>query len=67
LLGEGQYAELQMQPEFDDQTLVLCSLGDLNTWDKVGESGKVSEYFTKIIQSPKEAFSDFAKIEFRCK
>lgn len=34
-------------------------LVDLNTWDKVEESQKRSESFTKNIQSPIEAFTNF--------
>ena len=47
------------QCEFDDYALVLGSLAALNAWDKVEESGKGFESFTKIIQDPKEAFSNF--------
>ena len=56
-LGEDQYAESQRQLKFDDHTLVLCHLATLNAWDKVEESGKKSESFTKIIQGPKEAYT----------
>ena len=35
------------------------SLATLNAWDKVEESGKRTESFTKNIQGPKEAFTDF--------
>ena len=62
MLGEGPYAELQRQLEFDDyKTLALCHLVALNAWNKVEESGERSESFTKIIQSPNEAFNDFLK------
>lgn len=37
---------------------MLCHLATLNAWDKVEESGKKSESFTKIIQGPKEAYTD---------
>ena len=43
LLGEGQYADLQRQLEFDDHTFSLCCL---NARAKVEESGKRSESFT---------------------
>lgn len=62
MLGEGPYAELQRQLEFDDyKTLALCHLVALNAWNKVEESGERSESFTKIIQGPNEAFNDFLK------
>lgn len=42
LLGEAQF-------RFDDHTLVLCHTTALNTWDRVEESGKRTELFTKVI------------------
>jgi hypothetical protein len=54
LLSESQYAELQKQLEFDDNTLELCHLATLNAWDKTEESGKRFELFTKIIQDQKK-------------
>lgn len=59
LLGEGQYANLQRQLEFDDPILELCQLAALNAWDKVKEPGKSSESLSTIRQGPKEAFTDF--------
>jgi hypothetical protein len=35
-----------------------CLLAALNAWDNVKESGKKAESFTKLIQAPKEAFTD---------
>ena len=35
LLGEGEYAELQMQILFDDVASVQCLTVGLNAWDKV--------------------------------
>ena len=31
----------------------------LNAWDVIHEPGKIIESYTKVIQSPKEPFSDF--------
>lgn len=59
--GEDQYAELQRQLEFDNHTLALCPALALNAWGKVEESEKRSELFIKIIQDPKEAFTEFLK------
>lgn len=50
---------MQRQLEFDDHTLALHHLAALNARDKVEESGKRFESFTKIIQGPKEAFNYF--------
>jgi hypothetical protein len=61
LPGEDQYAELQRQLEFDNHTLALCPALALNAWGKVEESEKRSELFIKIIQDPKEAFTEFLK------
>lgn len=65
MLGEGQYAELQRQLEFDDHILALHHLTALNVRDKVEQSGKRSESFTKIIQGPKEVFIIVADSEVR--
>ena len=53
MLGEDQHSDLQRQLEFDDHTLVLCSLAALTVSNRVGESGKTSKSFTKIIQVQK--------------
>jgi hypothetical protein len=33
--------------------------GGLRTWDKIKESGERSTSFTKIVQCPEKAFTDF--------
>ena len=58
-LGKGQYADLQRHLGFDDHILALCHLAALIAWNRIEESEKMSELFTKIIQCPKEAFTDF--------
>lgn len=59
MLGKGQYAKLQRQCEHDAiYTLMLRHLVGLNAWNKFKEIEKRSESFTKIIQGPKEAFTD---------
>lgn len=62
LLGEAQF-------RLDDHTLVLCHTAVLNAWDRVEESGKRTEQFTKVIQGPKKPslFFFFTKIYFSCK
>lgn len=47
-----------MQIEYDDATVALCCTAAFSVWDKVEETGKGSEPFTKIIQGPMEAPSD---------
>ena len=59
LLGESEYAELQMQILFDDVIFGQCLTVDLNVWDKVEQQWKQSESFTKKTQGSDKAFSDF--------
>ena len=59
LLGESEYAELQMQILFDDVTFGQCLTVDLNAWDKVEQQWRQSESFTKKTQGSDKAFSDF--------
>lgn len=49
-LGGDQHDELQIWLEFYDHTLVLLSFSSLNAWEKVEESEKSFESFTKIMQ-----------------
>ncbi|XP_052568117.1 endogenous retrovirus group K member 10 Gag polyprotein-like [Peromyscus californicus insignis] len=58
LIG-GQYASAQTQCLYDVQTLILCRTAALNAWDRVEEPGKKTESFTKVVQGPKESFTDF--------
>lgn len=37
----------------------LCSTASLNAWDKIQELRKRTESNTKVIQGPREPFSDF--------
>ena len=39
LLGEGIYADPQVQAEYDGDILSLCRKAALNAWDKVREPG----------------------------
>lgn len=59
LLGEGQYSDLQQQIRFDDAITEQCHFVALRDQDKVGEPGKRSTSFTKIVQGSGEAFADF--------
>ncbi|XP_052593228.1 torsin-1A-interacting protein 1 isoform X3 [Peromyscus californicus insignis] len=59
LIGEGQYASAPAQCLYDVQTLILCRTAALNAWDRVEEPGKKTESFTKVVQGPKESFTDF--------
>ena len=59
LLGEGEYATVERQAEYDSHTLDLCHTAASNTWDRIGEIEKIIEPFTKVIQNPKEVFIGF--------
>lgn len=59
MLGEGLHAEVQTQVEYDNATLVQCSMAALNAFDKVEETRKGSEPFSKIIKAAKETYTDF--------
>ena len=59
LLGEGHFAELEGPAVYDEETLALCRLSALKTWDKVSESGKRLESFTQVIHGPRETLPDF--------
>ena len=58
MLGEGQYADLQRQLEFDNHTLALCPALALNAWGKVEQPGQ-AQSFTKITQGSNEPFLGF--------
>lgn len=53
-LGEGQYAELQRQLEFDDHILALSDLAALNVWDKAEESGKRQSHILHLYKAKKQ-------------
>ncbi|XP_016827320.1 uncharacterized protein LOC103161659 isoform X1 [Cricetulus griseus] len=59
ILGEGIYADPQVQAEYDDHMLSLCGKAALNAWDKVREPGERLEIYTKIEQGQTEPFTDF--------
>lgn len=40
--------------------LGICCYSMLNAWDKVENSGQKTKLLTKILDGPKEAFSDFS-------
>lgn len=48
ILGENNYTNVE-RIAFDDHTLALCLKSALNAWDKIEESRKRTEPFTKII------------------
>lgn len=54
VLGEGQYAELQRQLEFDDHVLALSDLAALKVWDKVEESGKRQSHLLNLYKAKKK-------------
>ena len=59
LLGEGSMLSYKGSLNVTLTTLALCHLAALNAWNKVEESGKRSESFSKITQGPKEVFTGF--------
>lgn len=59
LLGEGPFAEVEVQAEYDEETLTLCHLAAIKSWDKVVETGKRLEPFSQVMQGPKETFLAF--------
>ena len=59
LLGEGEYADVERQALYDEHTLDLCRMAALNAWDRIEEVGKKLEPFNRVIQSPRETFTDF--------
>ena len=61
LLGEGRFAEIEVQAVYDEETLALCQLSVLKAWDKVAESGKRLEPFTQVMQGPQETFHEFSQ------
>ena len=68
LLGESEYAELQMQILFGDVTFDQCLTVDLNVWDNDKQQWRQSELLTKKSQGSDEAFGDFfTTMNFNCK
>lgn len=59
ILAGGDYADLQRQSLYDKYTFVLWCTTVLNARDRIIEAGKRIVSFTKIIQDPKEACTDF--------
>jgi hypothetical protein len=47
-----------MQIKYDEETLTLCCLADLNAWDKVEETGKGLKPFSQVMQGLKKTFTD---------
>lgn len=60
ILGEDNYADVQRQSTYD-HTLALCHAAALNAWDRIEEVRKRTESFTKVVQGPKETFTNFFK------
>lgn len=47
-----------MQVKYDEETVTLCCLADLNAWEKVEETGKRLKPFSQVMQGPKETVTD---------
>ncbi|KAL6036463.1 hypothetical protein STEG23_034174, partial [Scotinomys teguina] len=59
ILGEGHFADRNIQATYDEHTISLCRTAALNAWEKIPEPGKQTEVYTKIFQGPPEPFTDF--------
>ncbi|XP_052576061.1 limb region 1 protein homolog isoform X1 [Peromyscus californicus insignis] len=59
ILGEGCFADRNVQATYDEHTISLCRTAALNAWEKIPEPGKPTEVYTKIFQGPHEPFTDF--------
>ena len=59
LLGEGEYADVECQSLYGEHTVALCPMAASNAWNLIEEIGKKLESFTKVVQSPRETFTDF--------
>lgn len=59
ILDEGYYADPDSQATCNEHILSLWCTTALSAWDKIQESGKQIESYAKIIQGPREPFSDF--------
>ena len=58
LLREADYIAIEKQFLLDGYTLALCHAADLDAWDRI-EVGKKIKSLTKVIQDPKETFTNF--------
>ena len=59
ILGEGEFADKNVQAFYDEHTISLCRTAALNAWEKIPEPGKPTEIYSKIFQGPREPFTDF--------
>ncbi|KAL6085349.1 hypothetical protein STEG23_022272 [Scotinomys teguina] len=59
ILGEGHFADRNIQATYDEHTISLCRTAALNAWEKIPEPGKQTEVYIKIFQGPREPFTDF--------
>lgn len=59
ILGEDTYADSQKYDLYDDHILSLCHTAALKAWDRIQESGKRMEPYTRVKQGQREPFSDF--------
>lgn len=59
ILGEGPYADTQVQSAYDEHMLSLCRTAALNALDKVCETGEIMQPYTKVLQGPRERFTEF--------
>jgi hypothetical protein len=44
--------------QFDGSVIIQCTFVALRAWDKIEEQGKMSMSFIKIMQNPRETFTD---------
>ena len=58
-MEEKKYATIENQAVYDGHTLDLCLRAAVKDWDRIGETEKKIELFTKVTQCPKGKFMDF--------
>ena len=67
LLGEGCFAEVEVQAVYDEETLALCQMSALKAWDEVEESGeKDLNHLLRLCKVQKKHSLTFTKTDFRC-
>lgn len=59
IIGEGEFADPQIQAGYDEHTFYLCQIAALNALNKVREPGERVESYSKVTQGPRERFSEF--------
>ena len=59
IISEGPQADPVSKDTYNEHILFLCHTVALNSWNKIQKPGKRIESYTKVMQGPRETFSDF--------